>query len=259
MTHYIKFLVLLLVLASCEVSKKAADRHRVIEELNILNKDLEKIISQNDSLLAIELGKLPVGVAEAEKKKIQNDFRGYKQEFENISRKIDQIKKAILEKNTESQAYEDASKIRTQGTNLKNSLEKLKSIKVGVKELTETVSFEHGRYTLKESGKTDLMSFAEKVKNLIGKNTANKVVSLTVHGYTDNTGKPTTNQELSENRASSVSTFLGSEFKNRNIAFSKKSEGFGEKCPPNQQCNEADETKNPKRRICLIYALISQL
>ena len=63
------------------------------------------------------------------------------------------------------------------------------------------VLFDTGKYTLKQNTQVSLAKVATIVELYPG-------LKVQVEGYTDSTGSPTTNQTLSQNRASAVQNFM---------------------------------------------------
>ena len=103
--------------------------------------------------------------------------------------------------------------------------------------------FDFGKTDLKESNKTDLQKFAETLNQYPD-------TDVLIVGHTDNVGSESFNQNLSENRAGAVTSYL----KSLGISSSRlKVEGKGETQPV--ASNETEESRTQNRRVEIaIYA-----
>ena len=103
--------------------------------------------------------------------------------------------------------------------------------------------FDFGKTDLKESNKTDLQKFAETLNQYPD-------TDVLIVGHTDNVGSESFNQNLSENRAGAVTSYL----KSLGISSGRlKLEGKGETQPV--ASNETEDSRTQNRRVEIaIYA-----
>ena len=103
--------------------------------------------------------------------------------------------------------------------------------------------FDFGKTDLKESNKTDLQKFAETLNQYPD-------TDVLIVGHTDNVGSESFNQNLSDNRAGAVTSYL----KSLGISSARlKAEGKGETQPA--ASNETEDSRAQNRRVEIaIYA-----
>lgn len=112
--------------------------------------------------------------------------------------------------------------------------------------LPEGVTFDVGSYTLKPQFRSTLDTIAQSMNQYPDS-------LIDVYGHTDSTGSDAFNQTLSENRASTVASYLSM----RGVAASRiRSRGYGETMPVAD--NATEEGRRQNRRVEIKIVPISQ-
>ena len=106
--------------------------------------------------------------------------------------------------------------------------------------LDSAVLFDSGSYTLKESARKELQKLVEKIK-------AFPSGTITINGHTDNVGKPSSNLQLSENRAVSVASVIQNLLGDN---YQYQIHGYGDQQPIAP--NNTPENKQKNRRVELL-------
>src|SRR6202453_2967197 len=142
----------------------------------------------------------------------------------------------------QQQAETDKAAMRTRLSEQLNSILQTRDSARGLIVSMSDVLFDTGKYSLKPGAR-------EKLAKVAGILLAYPGLNIEVGGYTDNVGGDEMNQQLSENRASSVRDYLVQEGVATNSASSK---GFGTTLPVASNDNSAGRQQN--RRVELLVS-----
>ena len=110
---------------------------------------------------------------------------------------------------------------------------------------TENILFDYDAFTLTKSEQTKL----EKLSQLASEN---NVVSISISGHTDSDGKNTYNDELSKQRAETISKFLTSKDIDKDLI---KINYFGENKPVSSNATAEGMQQNRRVEISIEYAV----
>lgn len=122
------------------------------------------------------------------------------------------------------------------GDNLVNKVIELKNIAIGSKIALRNVFFDTGKSTLRIESNGELDRIVKLLKDV-------PTLKIEISGHTDNTGSATINENLSQQRAEAVVTYL----KNKGIVATRlTAKGYGASKPVNS--NSSDEGRQQNRR-----------
>jgi OOP family OmpA-OmpF porin len=105
------------------------------------------------------------------------------------------------------------------------------------------ILFDFGKYNIQPTAKPELQKIAQELKQM-------RLESLEIHGHTDNIGTKEKNQELSEQRAHAIQSFLINEGLDAGLI---TTQGFGSSKP--LQANISSESRQQNRRVELVLHL----
>jgi outer membrane protein OmpA-like peptidoglycan-associated protein len=149
---------------------------------------------------------------------------------------------ALQAQQSQQQAENDKAAMRTRLSEQLNSILQTRDSARGLIVSMSDVLFDTGKYTLKSGAR-------EKLAKVAGILLAYPGLNIEVGGYTDNVGGDSMNQQLSENRASSVRDYLVQQ----GVAInSVTSRGFGNTLPV--ASNDSSSGRQQNRRVELLVS-----